>query len=58
MGILHSLCLLEKALKGIRKESKFYHLLNGEWNFRYFESEIDIPDQTEEWDTILVPSCW
>ena len=41
-----------------KEESKFYRLLNGEWNFRYFESENDIPKIIEEWDKVPVPSCW
>lgn len=49
---------LEKALKGVREESEFYRLLNGEWNFRYFESEYDVPNKIDKWDTIPVPSCW
>ena len=49
---------LEKALKGVREESKFYYLLNGKWNFRYFDSDYDVPDKIEKWDTIPVPSCW
>lgn len=49
---------LEKALKGVKEESKFYRLLNGTWNFKFFESEYDIPASIEEWDTIPVPSCW
>ena len=35
-----------------------YHLLNGEWNFAYFSSDIDVPEQIEVWNTIPVPSCW
>lgn len=35
-----------------------YHLLNGEWNFAYFERDIDVPEQIEDWDKIEVPSCW
>ena len=31
---------LEKALKGEKRESKFYRLLNGDWNFKYFESVL------------------
>ena len=49
---------LEKALKGEKRESKFYRLLNGDWNFKYFESEYDVPDEITEWDSIPVPSCW
>ncbi len=40
--------------KGISK----YTLLNGEWNFAYFERDIDVPEKIEEWDKISVPSCW
>lgn len=32
--------------------------LNGEWNFAYFERDIDVPENIEEWDKIPVPSCW
>lgn len=35
-----------------------YKLLNGEWNFAYFERDIDIPEKIEKWDKIPVPSCW
>jgi beta-galactosidase len=32
--------------------------LNGVWNFKYFEREIDVPEKIDNWDTIPVPSCW
>ncbi len=35
-----------------------YKLLNGEWNFAYFERDIDVPEKIEKWDKISVPSCW
>ncbi|MBQ8804044.1 MAG: glycoside hydrolase family 2 [Tyzzerella sp.] len=35
-----------------------YKLLNGEWNFAYFDRDIDVPEKIEKWDTIPVPSCW
>ena len=35
-----------------------YHLLNGNWKFKYFEREIDVPEKIDNWDTIPVPSCW
>lgn len=35
-----------------------YKLLNGEWNFKYFVRECDVPETIENWDTITVPSCW
>ena len=45
---------MENALKGI----KDYTLLNGEWNFKYFENESDFDGKITEWDKIPVPSCW
>ena len=33
-------------------------LLNGEWDFSYYERDIDVPDVIEKWDKIAVPSCW
>ncbi len=35
-----------------------YKLLNGEWDFAYFERDIDVPEKIENWDKIPVPSCW
>ncbi|MBR2889245.1 MAG: glycoside hydrolase family 2 [Oscillospiraceae bacterium] len=35
-----------------------YHLLNGTWNFAYFDRDVDVPETVENWDTIPVPSCW
>ncbi len=35
-----------------------YNLLNGIWNFKYFEREFDVPEKIDNWDTIPVPSCW
>lgn len=35
-----------------------YQLLNGIWNFAYFERDIDVPEKIKKWDTIQVPSCW
>ena len=34
-----------------------YRLLNGEWQFKYFENG-DAATEPTEWDTIPVPSCW
>ena len=34
-----------------------YTLLNGEWNFAFFENS-DIIAEPEKWDKIDVPSCW
>ena len=49
---------LEKALKGDRAESAFYNCLNGDWNFKFYERDIDVPEKIDSWDTIPVPSCW
>ncbi len=35
-----------------------YNLLNGEWNFKYYSRDIDVPDVIDNWDKITVPSCW
>lgn len=38
-----------------------YISMNGEWNFAYFETPLDLPDTVEEiefHDRISVPSCW
>lgn len=51
----------EKALKGERKTSAYYRLLNGDWAFRYYERDVDVPadlDTITGWDTLPVPSCW
>ena len=33
-------------------------MLSGQWQFAYFERDIDVPDRIDTWDTIPVPSCW
>lgn len=38
--------------------SSEYTLLNGIWNFAYFECDIDVPEVISDWDQIPVPSCW
>ena len=49
---------LEKAIDGNKECSAYYKLLNGNWCFRYFERDIDVPDKIDTWDEIKVPSCW
>ncbi|OPJ58137.1 glycoside hydrolase family 2 TIM barrel-domain containing protein [Clostridium oryzae] len=49
---------LEKALKGNKEDSEYYRLLNGEWNFAYFNRDIDVPEVITKWDKIPVPSNW
>ena len=33
-------------------------MLNGTWNFAFFQRDIDVPEVIDSWDTIPVPSCW
>ena len=35
-----------------------FTLLNGAWDFAYFQRDIDVPENIEKWDTISVPACW
>lgn len=49
---------LEKALKGDKLASKYYKLLNGEWNFAYYNRDIEVPEKIQNWDKINVPSNW
>ena len=52
---------LEKALAGDRRQSAYYRLLNGRWDFRYYPREFDAPEDVfaiEDWDAIPVPSNW
>lgn len=49
------------AMSGDPSRSKQYRELNGEWDFCYFESHLDLPDTVGEISyntTIPVPSCW
>lgn len=44
-----------------REESAFFELLNGEWDFSYYESIVDLPDNfcdIDCKDKITVPSNW
>ncbi len=49
---------LEKALAGVKSDSVYYTLLNGEWDFKYYSRDIDLPEIITEWDKVQVPSCW
>ncbi|MEG2670243.1 MAG: glycoside hydrolase family 2 TIM barrel-domain containing protein, partial [Oscillospiraceae bacterium] len=49
---------LDAALKGDKNASTQYKLLNGDWNFAYFERDIDEPSIISEWESIPVPSNW
>jgi len=51
----------EDCIKLKREESEYFTLLNGEWNFAYFKSFDDLPDnfpQISFDEKIDVPSCW
>ena len=48
----------EKALQGNREESAYYLLLNGEWDFKYYDRDVDEDAVITEWDRIPVPSSW
>ncbi len=52
---------LSKALKGDRYESGYYRLLNGNWDFSFYEKDFLLPEDLTDiafTDTIPVPSCW
>ena len=52
---------LEKALQGDRFASRYYRLLNGNWDFAYFERDFDLPEDLQQVSfchTIPVPGCW
>ncbi len=49
------------ALSKHGTESSLYTSLNGEWNFKYLECPLDIPDDIsgiEYSEALPVPSCW
>ncbi|MCH5267096.1 MAG: glycoside hydrolase family 2 [Lachnospiraceae bacterium] len=48
----------EKALRGEKYTSAYYECLNGEWRFRYYNRDIDVPENIMDWDSITVPSNW
>lgn len=48
----------EKALSGKREDSEKFTSLCGEWDFKFYDCYIDIPDEIKDWDSIPVPSVW
>ena len=51
----------EKAIEGDLTENENYMLLNGTWDFAYFETELELPENISDIsykDTLPVPSCW
>ena len=52
---------VEKALAGNRFESCYFRLLNGNWDFAFYERDYDLPEDLGASDfaaQIPVPSCW
>ena len=35
-----------------------YTILNGQWDFRYYEADFQEEEEITQWDSIPVPSCW
>ncbi len=49
------------AMSGDRYSSSKYNELNGEWNFKYFPTPLDLPDAVADIsysEKLPVPSCW
>jgi len=50
------------ARSGQREDTPYFRLLNGQWQFRYFERACDVPDLGDcsrwTWDQITVPINW
>ena len=49
---------LDKALAFKKEDSPYYRLLNGIWQFNYYEAEEEADLNAKKWDEISVPSCW
>ncbi|MBR5240651.1 MAG: hypothetical protein IKW05_01805, partial [Muribaculaceae bacterium] len=49
---------LEKALAFKKEDSPYYRLLNGIWQFNYYEAEEEADLNAKKWDEFSVPSCW
>ncbi len=56
--------ILEKTSENREKQRAYYipksgvTLLNGMWDFKYFDSDFEEAYTEKEWDRIDVPSCW
>lgn len=46
------------ALRGEKEKSPYYRLMNGTWDFKYYDRHIDVPELITEWDSIRVPGNW
>ncbi len=49
---------LEKALDGIPQKSEYYKSLNGEWDFEYYNADIDEGELMPQKGKINVPGNW
>ena len=49
---------IKSALTMDKSKSEFYTLLNGMWDFAFFEKYYEMPKSIKKWDKITVPSCW
>ena len=49
---------IKTALRDRKEESAYYKSLNGLWDFRFYESYFNVPDEITDWDSIPVPSNW
>ena len=48
----------KSALTMDKSKSSYYTLLNGVWDFAFFERYYEMPKIIKKWDKIPVPSCW
>lgn len=49
---------LDTALKDCKEQSDAYKLLNGIWDFKYYDTVFDAEEVIDQWDSIPVPSNW
>ena len=56
---------IQQALVGRREASRYYHSLNGEWDFHWAPNPASAPDDfykpdasLSDWDKIQVPGNW
>ena len=51
-----------EAIAGDRRQSPWFQLLNGTWQFQLYNSPLEVPErfyeQEDGWQTIAVPSNW
>ena len=49
---------MDKALFGDKNQSAKYQLLNGEWDFKYYNAYYEMDEEIVFTDKIPVPSNW